>query len=278
MDKILTFLKTDIGLLIRNILYVVVLFLIINLILTKISKYTKKTIDKANEMEDKEKGKKVVTSMTLLRSTSRYLLYFLFIVFSLQRFGFNDEIDKILITAGIGSLAITFGAQAILSDVITGIFLTFEHQFSVGDYIKIGDYEGVVTAFTLRTTYLNYRGRKVIIPNGQIKTVMNFNKEFNTAIVVVPTPYEQNTEEVIKILEKTLSKYAKTHAELLMEEPKVLGITEFGTNSVDITVVAKALPTKHWEVERGMRLAIKKDFDEKGISIPYTQIVVHQDK
>lgn len=278
MTKVLEFLQTETGKLILNVIYVVVFFLIIQFVLKRISKYTKAAMDKAAHFEDVQKGKKITTSMTLLRSLSRYVLYFLFILFALNRFGFSDAVNNVLITAGIGSLALTLGAQTILGDVVTGIFLTFEHQFEVGDYIKVGEYEGIVTALSLRATYLNYRGRKVIIPNGQIKTVINYNREFNTASIVVPTPYEKNTEEVIKIIEKALVKYIKKNKELLVEDPKVLGITEFNESSVDITVVAKALPTKHWEVERGLRLIIKKEFDDNGISIPYKQIVIHQDK
>jgi len=261
-----------------NFVITILIFLFANFLLNVISRYTKLAIEKAKLMEDQQKGKRIVTTMTLARSVCRYAIYFFAVAVVLNQFGYGSIISNMLVTAGIGTLAISFGAQSVVQDVVTGLFLMFEKQYSVGDFVKIDDYEGIVTAVSMRVTYINSKGKTVIIPNGKVSTVVNYSSEYTIFDVVVPTPYEANTREVMDVIADEINKYYLQHKEVFFEQPSVMGVTAFGNSSVDITVRGKCVALKHWETERAIRLVIKERFDGEGISIPYTQIVVHNEK
>ena len=184
---------------IGSLLLIILTFVAANLILKAISSYTRRAIDKANQMEDKAHGKQIVTVMSILRSVSRYLLYFFAIMISLNTMGFGANLNNVLVTAGVGSLILSFGAQSFIKDVVAGLFLIFEKQYSVGDFVKLGDYTGTVTGVATRVTYLTtVDGTKVIIPNGSIPSVINYGNKFNQAKIVVPTPYEANTDKYFR--------------------------------------------------------------------------------
>ena len=194
----------------------------------------------------------------------------------LAQLGFGNAINNLLLSAGIGSLALGIGAQSLIKDVVTGFFMMFEKQFSVGDYVKLDDIEGTVTATAMRVTYLkNFAGQQIIIPNGTIGRVINYSRMDSLAKVTVSTPYEADSRQVMEILDQAVKVYAKQVKEVIVEEPKVQGITELADSSVNITVICRTLPLRHWEVERGLRLAVKEALDEAGIGIPYPQQDVH---
>lgn len=258
---------------------IVVLFVLAKLVLNQLSKYTAKAIDKAKNSPDDQKSRQVITAMTLLRSVGRYLIYFIFIALVLYQLGFGNVIGNLMVTAGFGSLAISFGAQSIVKDVVTGFFMMFEKQYSVGDFVKIGEFEGVVTSIAMRVTYLrSFKGQKIIIPNGSIANVINYTNEYNTAVITIPTPYSANTKKIIDMVQEELDKYQSDNLELFVERPLVTGIGSFNTSSVDLTVVAKVKALSQWQVERDIRLVIKERFDAEKINILFQQVVVHNAK
>ena len=261
------------------IITVIVLLLVAKLILNQLSKYTAKAIEKAQKNPDDQKSRQVVTAMTLLRSVGRYVIYFVFIALVLYQLGFGNVIGNLIVTAGFGSLAISFGAQSIVKDVVTGFFMMFEKQYSVGDFVKIGEFEGVVTSIAMRVTYLrSFKGQKIIIPNGSIANVINYTNDYNTAVITIPTPYDGNTQEIIKIIQEELDNYQSEHLDIFVEKPSVMGIGNFNSSSVDLTVIAKVKALNHWQVERDLRLAIKERFDKEKIDIPFQQVVIHNSK
>ena len=151
----------------------------------------------------------------------------------------------------------------------------FEKQFLVGDYVKIANYEGTVVSIALRNTYLDCAGKRVIIPNGEIRDVVNYSKTNNLAIITIPTPYEADTRKVMKIIQNVVDKYYETHPELLTENKAVVpGIDVLNSSSVDITIRVETKPLKHWEVQRDLKLLIKEEFTKKKIDIPYNKLVV----
>ena len=121
-----------------------------------------------------------------------------------------------------------------------------------------------------------FDGTRIIIPNGQINSVINYGNQFNLAKIVVPTPYDANTQELIGKIESWLKEYYEANKEIFVEEPKVLGVSEFGASSVDVTLIGKVQPLKQWQVERDWRLLVKSKFDAEGISIPFQTITVHE--
>jgi small-conductance mechanosensitive channel len=159
--------------------------------------------------------------------------------------------------------------------VVTGFFMLFENQFSVGDYVRLNDtLEGTVEATAMRVTYLrSLKGDQIIVPNGSITHVVNFTRGGYVAAITIRTCYENDTRAVIQLIDGVVQQWAGEHENLLEDQPFVQGITGFGPSGVDIGVICKVKPMKQWEVERGLRLAIKEAFDANGLSFPYPHMM-----
>ena len=245
------------------------------LTLNLISRMTSRQIKKSETLPLAQ-ARRIQTMMTMTRSTFRYLVYAVCALMILAQLGFGDAISNLLLSAGIGSLALAFGAQSLIKDVITGFFMMFEKQYSVGDVVKIDNVEGTVTATAMRVTYLkDGQGHQIIIPNGTIMRVINYSRENSIAKVVIGTPYEADTRKVMAIIENAALEYAATRSDIVVEAPKVLGITELAASSVNITVTCITKPCQHWEMERGLRMALKEALEQEGIAMPYPQQDVH---
>lgn len=258
-----------------DILIIVAIFILAKLVVNIISRITGETMRKADDLDNKEKSQQIKTSMTITHSANRYIVYMIAIVLCLKILGLGEQVSGALVAAGIGGLVISFGAQSIVKDMFGGLFLMFEKQFLVGDYVKIANYEGTVVSIALRNTYLNCAGKRVIIPNGEIRDVVNYSKTNNLAIITIPTPYEADTRKVMKVIQNVVDKYYETHPELLTENKAVVpGIDVLNSSSVDITIRVETKPLKHWQVQRDLKLLIKEEFTKKKIDIPYNKLVV----
>ncbi|NLZ75678.1 MAG: mechanosensitive ion channel [Erysipelotrichia bacterium] len=276
--KLLEKLKEDSYIIVSDLLIILIVFIIARFLINQISKFTKRAIEKSKELEDKEQAKSIVTSMTMLRSVIRYVIYFVALAVILYKLGFGNVMSNLLVTAGIGSLAISFGAQSVIQDVVTGLFLIFERQYAVGDLVKIGEHLGVVTSIAMRVTYLDCMGKKVVIPNGKISEVINYTNTHSMFELTIPVSYKENLREAIDFLKNILNNYYNENKELFIEEPEVFGATNFNVNAIDIYMRGRVVNMKHWQIERELRLIIKEEMDKKGMYIPFTQVVVHNEK
>lgn len=267
-------LSDNAGNILWNLLSIIAIFLLARLVLALVSTITSAIMSREKYNTSTIQGKRMHTLMTLLRSVCRYAIYFLAFFAALGLLGFGKTLDALIVTAGIGSFAIGFGAQNLVCDVVTGLFMVFENQFAVGDYIKTDEAEGTVEAAAVRVTYLrSLKGDQIIIPNGSISRVVNYTRGGYAASVTIPTPYECDTRKLIDLIDKVVQQYAQDHEQLIEEKPVVLGVTGFTSYSVEIGVICKVKPMKQWEVERGMRLAVKELFDNNGITFPYPHMV-----
>lgn len=214
-------------------------------------------------------------SKTLSALTSnilRYAVYFFIFLFILEQLDFH--VQTLIAGAGIAGLAIGFGAQSLIKDIITGFFIIFEDQFAVGDEIQTGNYRGTVMEIGLRITKLRaWTGEVHIIPNGQITNVTNFSKANSLAVLDVGVAYEENIETVTTVLQKVLQQ-AKEEISSIVAEPKVLGVQNLGPSEVIIRIIAECKPTESLPVSRELRRRIKLAFDEEGIEIPYPKQVL----
>lgn len=220
--------------------------------------------------------KKNDTLNVLTQSILRYVIYFIAIIMILGEMGINTA--SIIATAGIGGIAIGFGAQDLVKDIIKGFFIIFEDQYGVGDFIKIEEISGTVEEIGLRVTKLRgFKGDINIIPNGQISTVTNYSRGNSAAIVDISIAYESDIDEAIRVMEKACSNYAEGNPDIV-EEPQVVGIVSMGDFGIDLRVVGRTLPMRHWGIERDLRKKIKEALDKKGIEIPYPKMVVMDNK
>ena len=277
-QEVFSSLKINTTNLIRDLIMILAVLIFSSIAVKTITRLTSKAIDSAKAKGEDAKAKSFITFMTLLNSISRYAIYFIAFCVIVNQLGYGSLLSNIITAAGVGALVISLGAQSIISDLFAGAFILFENQFAVGDYVQINEYTGTVTSMAMRCTRLEtWKGEMIIIPNGQIKTVINYSGKFNMAVVDVPTPYEEDSEKVKAILKDVANKYYEENKDICFDRPDVLAISSFDESAVTMTVQIKAKGRNHYRVQRDLRMAIKKRFDEEGISIPYNQIVVHHE-
>ncbi len=268
--------KLNMTTLIVNLIAIAFILFLARVMMALLTRFCSRVIRKAESAKDERRHKEIVTSMTLLRSAGRYTIYFAALCLIINQLGFGSVLSNLVTAAGVGALIISLGAQSIIKDVIAGAFIIFERQYSVGDFVKINDYEGTVTSVAMRCTYLkNWKGQRIIVPNGQITTVVNYSGEFNMAIVDVTVSYEDDPDKVFEVLKEVADRYYEENREICFDKPNVVGITAFNDSSVGFSIQLKAVARNHYKIQRDLRYEVKKKFDETGITIPYNQIVVH---
>ncbi|SFE97602.1 small conductance mechanosensitive channel [Bacillus sp. OV194] len=211
------------------------------------------------------------TLIRLLDNVAAYLIYFIALLMILSEF--NIDVKALLAGAGVVGLAIGFGAQNLVKDVITGFFIIFEQQFAVGDFVRINNFEGTVEEIGLRTTKLKqWTGELHILPNSSIMEVTNFSIHNSVAVVDVSIAYEEDIDKAQAIIEDVVREKTPEYPEMVAE-PEVLGIQAVGTTEIVIRVTAEVLPMTHFKVARELKKAIKIKLDEEGIELPYQKLV-----
>ncbi|MGI6566098.1 MAG: mechanosensitive ion channel family protein [Firmicutes bacterium] len=221
--------------------------------------------------------KRLQTLMNILNSAVRYVVYFVGAVTVLERLGVPT--GSIVATAGIGGLAIGFGAQNLVRDVITGFFILMENQYSVGDYVQIGDVTGVVEELGMRVTKLRDKsGALHIIPNGLIEQVTNNMGPAMRVLFNVLVSHDEDLDKVLAIIEGLFQELRQSGMPGVVEGPTLLGINDITDTGVLIGVLAYAEAMEQWGAERAIRGAILKRFAEEGITSPYPRqyVVVRQ--
>lgn len=220
--------------------------------------FIKKIFKKQKEFKFKLEDKRLDTMCTLLISVFKYILYIGAFIICL-----SDILDlkAVLAAAGVGGIAIGLGAQSLIKDMISGFFILLEDQFAVGDLVTIDNMNGTVERMELRVTRLkNYTGDLYIIPNGEIKKVINHTRDNKMVIVDIPVAYSCNIAKVNEIAQKVCEE-VKEEFTVFTEEPAVLGITELGDNNMNLRITAKTLPNEQGAVERCIRMKIKEKFE-----------------
>jgi moderate conductance mechanosensitive channel len=188
------------------------------------------------------------------------------------------DILPLLTGAGIVGLAIGFGAQSLVKDVISGFFLIFENQVRVGDVANINGTGGLVEAITMRTVVLrDLNGTVHVFPNGSINTLANLTKDFSFAVLDVGVAYKEDTDRVVEVLRAA---GAELHEDervgpSIMAPLEVLGVDAFAESAVVLRVRFKTLPLKQWEVAREFRRRVKQAFDREGIEFPYPHVTLY---
>jgi len=249
-----------------------VIFMVVGSVVIR---FTNTLIEKAIMSNPKMSERKARTLAAVCKSVDRYFIYFIILCQILSIF--NVNISSILTIAGVGSVAIGFGAQSLVQDIISGLFILMEDQFGVGDVITIENHTGTVESIGIRTTRIRSGdGNLYIIPNGQVKIVTNMSKGFNRAVVDIGVAYEEDIDRVIKVMQDEMKKAFESKAiNGLISEPAVLGVIELADSSVNIRISADSHVGENWQIEREIRRIIKNRFDKENIVIPYPQRVVH---
>lgn len=217
--------------------------------------------------------KKSTTLAGILKSIVKYTVYIIIAISALNVL--NIPTAPLLATAGLGGLAVGFGAQSLVKDVFTGFFILFEDQYGVGDYVTIGTMTGTVEDIGLRISKIkSFNGDLHIIPNGEVKIVTNHSRGNSLAIIDIGVSYEADAEEAISVLEELTEGYYKSKPEGILQKPEVLGIVKLNESDVIIRTIVQTKPLSHWEIERDMRKLILEAFKEQKIEIPYPKKII----
>jgi small-conductance mechanosensitive channel len=214
-------------------------------------------------------GDKGRTIAPLLKNLLKYCTIFVAGVAVLRVLGVDPT--PIIAGAGVVGLAVGFGAQTLVKDVISGFFLLFEGLIAVGDTISFGNSAGVVEEVGLRVTkYRTFTGELWVIPNGEIRAFGNSNRQWMRAVVVVGVAYEQDISKAMKVLDEVGKAWAEERRDIVLEPPQVQGILSFDQSSITLRLAVKVKPSQQGEAELELRRRVKEAFDrERGeISIP----------
>jgi moderate conductance mechanosensitive channel len=226
--------------------------------------------------QDSELEKRAVTIGGIFRKTIAVLIWVIAFAMVLKEAGF--DVGPILAGAGVVGLAVGFGAQNLVRDVISGLFLLMENQIRVDDVVVINGTSGQVEEINLRTTVLrSVDGAVHIFPNGTIQTLSNLTHQYSYYVFDMSVGYKEDTDHVAEVMKEVAGKMMAEEGfrSLISEQLEILGVDRFLESAVIIKARIKTLPTRQWAVGRELNRRFKKRFDELGIEIPLPQRTIH---
>jgi moderate conductance mechanosensitive channel len=201
----------------------------------------------------------------LINNCVSYVVNFIVLLLVLAELGIN--LAPLLAGAGVLGLAVGFGAQSLVKDVITGFFIIFEDQFAVGDVIKTGNFHGTVEEIGLRVTRIkSWTGEVHIIPNGTISQVTNYSANNSVGVVDVTVAYEPDVDRAIEIIRETANRVYERNEDVV-KEPQVLGIQSLSATNVVIRVAIECKPNTHPGVARILNGEIMRALEAAGIQL-----------
>lgn len=222
------------------------------------------------EAPDVELEKRAATLGGIFRKTLSVIVWAVALIMILREGGF--DIGPILAGAGVVGLAVGFGAQNLVRDVISGMFMLVENQVRVNDVAIINGTGGLVEEINLRTTVLRSQDGVVhVFPNGTITSLSNMTREFSFYVFDLGVAYKEDTDRVVRVVKELADEMMEEDEfrPFILEPLEVLGVDQFADSAVIIKMRIKTLPIRQWMVGREMNRRIKKRFDELGIEIPF---------
>jgi len=187
------------------------------------------------------------------------------------------NIGPALASLGIVGLAISFGAQSLIKDLINGLFILMENQYGIGDVVRVGGITGLVEEVNLRRTVLrDLDGVVHYVPNSEISTASNFTKEYSRVNLNVSVAYGEDLDRVIDVINRVCSQMSEEPVwkQKIIKPPQVLRVDNLGDSGIEIKVLGDTRPIMQWEVMGELRRRIKKEFDREGIEIPWPHMKV----
>ncbi|WP_148574290.1 mechanosensitive ion channel family protein [Nocardioides caldifontis] len=217
------------------------------------------------------------TMGAVLKSVASFTILVIVVIMSLSELSVN--VGPLIAGAGIVGVALGFGAQSLVSDFLSGLFMLFEDQYGIGDVVDLGDASGTVEAVTLRITRLrDVNGTVWYIRNGEIRRVGNQSQNWARTVLDVTVGYGEDLPRIRQVLAETCQALYDDPEwrGKVMEEPEVWGVERMEADGIAVRVAIKTAPLEQWAVARELRERIKQRFDREGIEIPFPQRVVWQ--
>jgi small conductance mechanosensitive channel len=264
-----------------NLMWISIKIILIIVVCRVLIRVLQKTINhvilKKADQRTQVNPRRMITIGKLLSSVVRYGINGVMILMVISELNVVD-LRPILAGAGVLGLAIGFGAQSLVKDIITGFFIIFEDQFAVGDVIEVTKSRGTVEMIGLRSTrILSWTGEVFIIPNGLINEVTNFSLHNSLSIVDIAIAYEENADEAIEFMKKVMPVLKERNLDLV-KDPEVLGVQLISQSSVTIRIIGECKPNTQAGVSRFINIEMKRLLDAHGIEFPYPRMVTYHRK
>lgn len=256
-----------------RVLLVLVLFWIVLLVVkTLLRRLEHRLIQRGREEGEvpTESAKRAETLVRLLRQGVIIVLWVVALLVVLREMGM--DIGPILASAGVVGLAVGFGAQNLVRDVISGFFMILENQVRVGDVAVVNGTGGLVEAINFRTIILrDLAGVVHVFPNGTVNTLSNMTKEWSAYVFNLGVAYKEDVDRVSEIIKSVAQQLREDphFGALMIEDAEIFGLDQFGDSAIVIKGRLKTKPIKQWEVGREFQRRIKQAFDEQGVEIPF---------
>lgn len=228
-------------------------------------------------LDDAETMKRAITLGRVLRYITTVVISLISFVAVLSELGVS--VAPILGAAGVVGLAVGFGAQSLVKDYVTGLFLLVENQIRQGDVVQLGDNTGIVEEVTLRYVRLrDYSGNVYFIPNGTISTVINKSREYAYAVIEIGVGYRVNLDAAMQTMHDvaaSLREDAVFKVEIL-GDLEIAGVEDWAASAIQLKARMRVVASSQWVVRREYLLRLKRAFDAQGIEIPFPQIMLHR--
>lgn len=220
----------------------------------------------------KNRSSRSETIDVLIKTSIKGLMWFVVVLISLDIIGVN--ITPIIASAGVLGLAIGFGSQNLVRDIVTGLFHFIDNNYNVGETIEVNGFMGTVTKMTLRNLHVtNYLGAEKIIPQGLISSLINWSRNDNSAVIDFGIAYDTNLKTLNKVMDAFM-KELKSNYDSLTEVPLFLGVIELADSYVQCRILAKTTPGDHFALGRNIRKDLIEILNKNQIEIPYPHLVV----
>ena len=222
-----------------------------------------------------KRGGRLQSVTSLISGLLKYVAVIAAIVWGLSILGINTT--AVLAGVGIVGLILGFGAQSLIEDIITGAFIIFENQYSVGDIIILDDFRGIVRSIGVRTTVIEDAGGNLkVVNNSDIRNFQNRSRNNSVALVVVSVAYSTDLKKLEAMLDESLPALKQEHPELYLKTPRYLGVDNLGESGIDLKFAVDVTEENIFNGQRMLARDLKILFDEKGVEIPFPQVVVHK--
>ena len=235
-----------------------------------------RTLTRRHEEIGDEVKKRSDTLSRVLVGTAQVFILFIAVFMILSEL--ELDIAPILAGAGVAGIAIGFGAQSLVKDLVAGLFIIIENQYRVGDVVRIADVSGIVESINQRRTVLrDLDGIVHVVPNGEIRVASNFTKGWSRVNLNISVAYGENLDHVISVINRVGKELAEdpAWAPLIIKAPQALRVDNLGESGVEIKILGDTKPIRQWDVMGELRLRLKNAFDKEGIEIPWPHTKVY---
>lgn len=214
------------------------------------------------------------TLVTLLSSLIRYVAALVMLCWGLSIFGV--DVNTIVASVGVVALIVGFGAESLISDMVTGFFMLFENQYNVGDIVEVNGFRGTVKEIGIRTTSIIDMGKNIkVINNSDMKNILNRSDNVSIGVSTIDVPYPTDLEALEKAIPALMQDIYSRHQDVMLSAPRYLGVQELGSSGITLKFIVEVEESNIFSAPRTLNRELLLGFRRLGVECPYPQLDVH---